>query len=73
MTRSGTLDARRFLIRRAFKIWPSYLVLVAWIFVSESQGGWKHALRVTLPNLLHVLCVIHRLPEAAVEIAGGDL
>jgi len=54
LCRTGTLDARRFLIRRAFRIWPSYLVLVAWIFVSESPAGWRHGLRATLPNLLHV-------------------
>lgn len=54
LSRTGTLDARRFLIRRAFKIWPSYLVLVAWIFVDESRAGWIHGLRVTLPNVLHV-------------------
>lgn len=54
LSRTGTLDARRFLVRRAFKIWPSYLVLVAWIYVSESQAGWSHGLRATLPNLLHV-------------------
>ena len=54
LSRTGTLDTRRFLVRRAFKIWPSYLVLVAWIFVSESEASWTHGLRVTLPNLLHV-------------------
>src|SRR4029450_518434 len=54
LSRTGTLDARRFLIRRAFNIWPSYLVLVAWIFVSESQAGRGEGPGATLPTLLHV-------------------
>src|SRR5262245_48091619 len=31
LRRTGTLDVRRFFIRRAFKIWPSYFVLLAWL------------------------------------------
>lgn len=51
----GTLDARRFLIRRAFKIWPSYylflLVFAALRELTRARGASAWDL---LPNLLNV-------------------
>lgn len=53
----GSLDVRRFLIRRGFKIWPAYYLFLLFVFVvdivinhgrtSENGGNF-------LPNLLHV-------------------
>jgi peptidoglycan/LPS O-acetylase OafA/YrhL len=54
---TGRLDIRRFLIRRGFKIWPAYFVLVGFVFfqLALSKGGtfWG-AFKDILPNLLHL-------------------
>ena len=54
LCRTGTLDARRFLVRRAFKIWPSYFVLLAWLCVEASRMHPGDGLRAVMPNLLHL-------------------
>lgn len=36
------VDVRRFLTRRAFKIWPSYLLLIACVFVEMSTFDPPH-------------------------------
>jgi peptidoglycan/LPS O-acetylase OafA/YrhL len=54
----GTVDVRRFLVRRTFKIWPSYFALigVVWLLTStidpprDPAKAFKHI----VPNLLHV-------------------
>lgn len=54
---TGRLDIRRFLIRRGFKIWPAYFVLVGFVFfqLALSEGGtFKSAFKDILPNLLHL-------------------
>jgi peptidoglycan/LPS O-acetylase OafA/YrhL len=55
--RTGRLDVRRFLIRRGFKIWPSYFLLIGFVFlalvVRWHESAWQ-ALHEVLPNLLHV-------------------
>jgi peptidoglycan/LPS O-acetylase OafA/YrhL len=54
---TGQLDVRRFLIRRGFKIWPSYFVFVAFMFLVQAIGhhaGVVGGLRSVLPNLLHL-------------------
>jgi len=54
---TGKLDIRRFLIRRGFKIWPAYFVLVAFVFLQLdlSKGGtFRGAFKDILPNLLHL-------------------
>lgn len=57
--RNQRVDARRFLVRRALKIWPAYFVYItfiaAWLFWQEENGqagvwGWES----TWPNILHV-------------------
>lgn len=54
----GALDVPRFLVRRAFKIWPSYLLFIAFVFVRIVAADPRHAagsaLAAVLPNLLHV-------------------
>jgi peptidoglycan/LPS O-acetylase OafA/YrhL len=54
VARSGRVDAKRFLSRRAFKIWPLYFV---YIFVEIGlfghRGGWHFPMEL-LPNLLHL-------------------
>ena len=61
----GRIDVRRFVIRRGLKIWPAYLFYLAFVFVVTAVGegafrGGLHpaclgaALRLLLPNLLHV-------------------
>lgn len=56
--KQGYLDARRFIIRRAFKIWPSYYLFLAFLailpflhlpFVSDEAGSGT-----LVPNLLHI-------------------
>ena len=49
------LDVKRFLIRRGFKIWPSYLLLVAVVGIEEIwQHGAMRGFKTILPNLLHL-------------------
>jgi peptidoglycan/LPS O-acetylase OafA/YrhL len=54
----GSMDARRFLVRRAFKVWPSYAVylvyVLAWTTIKAWHAGPLLAARALLPNLLHV-------------------
>jgi peptidoglycan/LPS O-acetylase OafA/YrhL len=54
----GAVDVRRFLVRRTFKIWPSYFVLIGVVFLltstidppRDAAKAFKHI----VPNLLHV-------------------
>jgi peptidoglycan/LPS O-acetylase OafA/YrhL len=78
IVRDGTLDARRFLIRRAFKIWPAYFVFLAFVaarLVRHSPTVIA-GLRPLVPNLFHVqnyftsampLAVVHTWSLAAEE------
>lgn len=56
LKRTGTLDVRRFIVRRGLKIWPSYYLLLGWLIFQEYRS--QHALKATLvslvPNLLHI-------------------
>lgn len=56
--RSGDIDIKRFLIRRGFKIWPSYFVYVFvaifWHVVASTWGDPLRGLTFMLPNLLHL-------------------
>jgi len=48
----GTIDLKRFYIRRAFKIWPSYLLFVG---VATAAVLLSHrSLNLIWPNILHV-------------------
>lgn len=52
---SGKLDAKRFIIRRGFKIWPGYYVYISMMFLSIMRNeGFDSALKKMLPNLLHM-------------------
>ena len=54
---TGHLDVKRFLIRRGFKIWPSYFLFIAFLFGSlifSSHDSPSKAFAEVLPNLLHV-------------------
>ena len=48
--RSGTVDAKRFLTRRAFKIWPGYYALIAAYVITRKQPLntflWQNVLNV---------------------------
>lgn len=53
----GKLDIRRFLIRRAFKIWPSYylyLVAIVGLWAWQYGSRFGHPLRLITPNLVHL-------------------
>ena len=52
----GTLDIKRFLVRRAFKIWPLYYTLIAYWFVRRLTSGHSFAEVVDMywPNLFHI-------------------
>ncbi len=53
--RDGSLHVGRFIIRRGFKIWPAYFVLVAYAFVKLMHHGSSayDAFLQIRPNLLH--------------------
>lgn len=54
--RDGTLDVRRFLTRRAFKIWPAYFVFLGYTIVRSARHAptaWA-GIRPLLPNLIHL-------------------
>lgn len=54
---TGGIDARRFLIRRGFKIWPPYFVFIAFVYLwlgFVDHQGILGSLRKLLPNLLHL-------------------
>lgn len=56
--RSLSFDPVRFLVRRAFKIWPAYFLylayLIAGLFIMYPGESVSQVLRPVLPNLLHV-------------------
>ena len=56
--KSGNIDIKRFLIRRGFKIWPSYFFYVFFSIIYHSAAvTWGDPLRgltYLLPNLLHL-------------------
>lgn len=54
---TGHVDARRFLIRRGFKIWPSYFVFLGFVFLWLTfieRRGMLASGRALLPNLVHL-------------------
>jgi peptidoglycan/LPS O-acetylase OafA/YrhL len=55
---TGRLDVKRFLIRRGFKIWPSYFLFLAVAFVQQVRNNHSDSIgmiaRQWLPNLVHV-------------------
>ena len=53
----SVLDVRRFIIRRGFKIWPSYyayLLTVFLILLAREHGNVHRALGHILPNFFHI-------------------
>ncbi len=56
LKRNGHLDVKRFLVRRAFKIWPLYYAYIGALIVYYALS--RHSLSVALdswwPNLLHI-------------------
>jgi peptidoglycan/LPS O-acetylase OafA/YrhL len=54
--RDKSLNVGRFIVRRAFKIWPAYFVLVAFVFARLLYLGAtvRHALGEVAPNLMHI-------------------
>lgn len=57
-TRNGRVDAGRFLVRRGFKIWPSYFAylafVAAWLGWQQWHGAADAGWTGLWPNLLHV-------------------
>jgi len=59
--RTGGIGFKRFIVRRGFKIWPSYLIYLAVCFVDLARlerGAWLSRLRRVMaqlwPNMLHI-------------------
>ncbi|HET6250240.1 MAG TPA: acyltransferase [Tepidisphaeraceae bacterium] len=55
--KTGALDVKRFLIRRGFKIWPPYFVLIGFAFlwlIFAWHRSVHSALSAIAPNLLHL-------------------
>jgi peptidoglycan/LPS O-acetylase OafA/YrhL len=51
----GRLDVGRFIIRRAFKIWPAYYTLVIGSLILDgARHGWLASSHLYLPNLLNI-------------------
>lgn len=51
----GSLDVPRFIIRRGFKIWPSYYLYLAATFIGLLKGSdFPTVLQQMTPNMLHV-------------------
>ena len=53
---TGKIDVRRFLIRRSFKIWPDYYVLLIFVILVTPVSGDTFAERLTtyIPHLFHL-------------------
>ena len=57
LAQGGTIEVPRFLIRRSFKIWPSYFTFVLFVFVkicTTEQATAADAFARILPNILQV-------------------
>jgi peptidoglycan/LPS O-acetylase OafA/YrhL len=54
----SSLDIKRFLIRRGYKIWPPYIVyivfLTIWLIASNSYGSASRVLLIMSPNFVHL-------------------
>ncbi len=49
------LDVRRFLIRRSFRIFPSYIVFIAFVFLLLAfHSSLTNSFRALMPNFLHL-------------------
>lgn len=58
--RTNKLDIKRFLIRRGFKIWPAYMVLITFVFCRlVYQTSLPEACKVIWPNVLHLQNYFH--------------
>lgn len=61
----GTLDVRRFWIRRAWKIWPPYLVFIGLLAVRlASIKSPAAAFHTCLPNFVHLQNYVQQLGDA---------
>lgn len=58
---TNRLDVKRFLVRRAFKIWPAYLFFIAYVFalLAYEHRSMAYALHEVGPNLLHLQNYFH--------------
>jgi peptidoglycan/LPS O-acetylase OafA/YrhL len=56
ISKTGRLHVSRFIVRRAFKIWPAYFVFVAFSLVKLAHHGQspKAAIDELWPNFLHI-------------------
>jgi peptidoglycan/LPS O-acetylase OafA/YrhL len=53
--KTNTLNVKRFLIRRGFKIWPAYMVFIAYVFgLLIYQTSFHKACLLIWPNVLHL-------------------
>jgi peptidoglycan/LPS O-acetylase OafA/YrhL len=64
LSRTGGIDVRRFLIRRSFKIWPAYYVLLAFvIFVTPlPYNSFADRLTTFVPHLFHLQNYFREVP-----------
>ena len=57
LIKRGRLDIKRFMVRRGFKIWPSYylfvVAIVAWLCLHDHHSLW-FSIPAMAPNLLHI-------------------
>ena len=61
----GQLDVRRFIIRRGLKIWPSYYIFLAWVFLQAFRAthSFHDSIQPLIPNLLHIQNYVYTKQE----------
>jgi peptidoglycan/LPS O-acetylase OafA/YrhL len=63
--KTGRLNSPRFLVRRAFKIWPPYFCLLAWSIANTLRHGksYSQTWHLYWPNLIHLQNYFFHGPE----------
>jgi peptidoglycan/LPS O-acetylase OafA/YrhL len=67
----GTLQVRRFIIRRGLKIWPSYYVFLGWLILQSLRAhhSLSAAIHPLIPNFLHIQSYVYMTQEFTWSLA----
>jgi len=68
---TGKVDVWRFLVRRAFKIWPAYFIFIGYYYLKlvHRKDGVRGAFVELWPNLLHIQNYIRTPPHHTWSLA----
>ncbi|MCW3097947.1 MAG: acyltransferase 3 [Chthonomonadaceae bacterium] len=71
LKKQGTLNIRRFIIRRGLKIWPTYFVFLGWLILQSLRAhhSLSAAIHPLLPNLLHIQNYVYMTQEFTWSLA----